>query len=164
MKNIDYVSFSEYMAKLASEHTQIHHSPSELHFCRGELQDFWSKSRSDIYFPCVILEGRELEYSSNSSQIFKTISSAFIIQDTYELNGDYEEIEKVLSSCEKIGEDFLTRMILDAHSQQAPFIRCEINDIDAVFIQNTAYKYVGCRFSFSIKHILQHNNSNIWIK
>ena len=151
MKDSYFIDYVAYMATLASSHVELNHSKDDKHFCRGELQDFFASSRSAIKYPCVILEGCELKYDGNSTNVIKTRESSFIVSDAYKEKDDYDEIQNALSRCERIGEEIIGKMINDAQNDESDFIGISISNIEAVYLQNETLKTVGCRFSFSIE-------------
>lgn len=154
------VDYTSYMRQLAMSHTSIQHSPTETHFFRGELQEFFQRLRSDVCFPCLIAEGCEVEYSGSKDAPIKKRSTSFIIADRYDQQNDYADIQAQMSGCEKIAEEVLGRMLSD---KGAPFEKIEFSSIEGAYLQNEVERYVGYRVSFVAVENVCLINKNVWI-
>lgn len=158
------VDFTELMAGLAAAHTGLKHRADDKHFFRGEVEEFFRQFRSDVRFPCLILEGSDLEYSGSPSNTVKTRHCAFIIADTYSLKDDYDSIQERMSDCEKIGEEIIGKMLQMAEEDDTLLVGLDINTVTAVYMQNQTNRYCGCRFEFDIEQQNCLYNPNVWQK
>lgn len=141
------IDYAAYMRTLAEKHRQLHHSKGDKHFFRGELQEFFENLRSVVRFPCLVLESSEVEYTGIRPNISKRRTTSFIIADTYDLVGDFGEMELKVSGCERIAEQILGRMIAD---KVKPFSKIDPESITAEYLANTAQKYVGYRVTLTL--------------
>ena len=151
----DYlVDVTNYMAGLAALHTSLNHRPpANRHFFRGELEEFYNKLRSDVKFPCMILEGSEIDYEGQIYNLTKVRHCAFMIVDSIERMRDYEEIQERMSRCERIGEQIMGRIIREAgdSASGSPFSRLLISEMSAEYWHNEPQKYVAFRMRFTVK-------------
>lgn len=141
------IDYTTYMRTLAEKHRQLRHSKNNKHFFRGELQEFFENLRSVVKFPCMVLEGSEVDYTGQRPNVSKRRTTSFIIADSYDLVGDFGEMELKVSGCEKIAEQILGRMMTD---KEKPFKKIEDESISGEYLANTAQKYVGYRVTFSL--------------
>ena len=98
----------KYFEKLASEHIEIKHTAQNKHFYRFELDEVLTGMCSNIKYPALILEAYDFNYSeSNSDNIRKKRSGAFILIDRVSDMKDFNRIHEVWDNMEMIGEDLL---------------------------------------------------------
>ena len=140
---IDYTNF---MRSLAVRHRDLKQSAESKHFFRGELQEFWQQFRSDVCFPCLIVEGSDNEYVGQENNIVKKRNTSFIVADRYDQHDEYNEIQLQMSRCEEIAEQIMGRVI---SSEDSPFQKVEVESITGQYLQNESNKYVGYRISFA---------------
>lgn len=157
------VDFTALMSSLASAHRDLRHRTDEKHFFRGEVEEFFRQFRSDVNFPCLILEGSELDYSGSEYNVVKTRHGAFIVADTYALKDEYDTIQQKMSECERIGEEFVGKMLQLAEEGNAIVAGLDINSVSAVYMQNQTNRYAGCRFEFDIVQRGCLFNPNVWV-
>ena len=153
------------MAGLAALHTSLNHRPpANRHFFRGELEEFYNKLRSDVKFPCMILEGSEIDYEGQSYNLTKIRHCAFMIVDSIPQLRDYEEIQERMSRCERIGEQVMGRIIKEAGDPKSgsPFARLLISEMSAEYWHNEPQKYVAFRMRFTVKGKVQLCGEGIW--
>ena len=162
----DYLTdVTNYMAGLAALHTALNHRPPKSkHFFRGELEEFYNKLRSDVKFPCMILEGSEIDYEGNTYNLTKIRHCAFMIVDNIDKMRDYEEIQERMSYCEKIGEQVMGRIIKEAGKPEtgSPFAQLMITDMAAEYWHNETQKYVAFRMKFTVKGKVQLCGKDVW--
>ena len=153
------------MARLASLHTGLNHRPPKSkHFFRGELEEFYNKLRSDVKFPCMILEGSEIDYEGQTYNLTKLRHCAFMIVDNIEKMRDYDEIQSQMAKCERIGEQVMGRIIKEAGDARAgsPFSRLLITDMSAEYWHNETQKYVAFRMKFTAKGKVSLCGKDVW--
>lgn len=141
------IDYTAYMRTLAEKHRQLHHSKGNKHFFRGELMEFFENLRSVVKFPCLILEGNEVEYVGKHPNVSKNRTASFIIADSYDLVGDFGEMDLKWSGCERIAEQIIGRMMTD---KSKPFRSIDTEGIAGEYIANTAQKYVGYRVTLTL--------------
>lgn len=159
------IDVTNYMAGLAALHTSLNHRPpKEKHFFRGELEEFYNKLRSDVKFPCMILEGSEIDYIGQTYNLAKVRHCAFMIVDNIEKMRDYEEIQVRMSKCEKIGEQIMGRIIQEAGKPEtgSPFAQLVVSDMSAEYWHNEVQKYVAFRMKFTVKGRVQLCGTDVW--
>lgn len=141
------IDYTAYMRSLAEKHKKLQHSNSNKHFFRGELQEFFENLRSVVKFPCLVLESNEVEYIGKQPNVSKNRTTSFIIVDSYNLVGDFGEMDLKWSGCEMVAEQIIGRMITD---KVKPFQRIEAESITGEYMANTAQKYVGYRVTLTL--------------
>lgn len=145
MKN--YLSdYTAYMRHLAEQHRELRHTEGDRHFFRGELQEFFENLRSRVNFPCLVVESSEVEYGGERSNPYKQRTTSFIVADSYDQVGDYNEMEYRMSICERIAEQLLGRMMND---REKPFRFVKIEEASGEYLANEAQRYVGYRITLS---------------
>lgn len=141
------IDYTAYMRSLAEKHRELHHTTEEKHFFRGELEEFWKQFRSDVCFPCLIVEGSDNDYSGSEHNLVKKRNTSFIVAEHYDQHEDYDEIQLKMSRCEEIAEQIMGHILID--EENCPFQRVEIESITGHYLQNESNRYVGYRISFS---------------
>lgn len=161
MKNY-LIDYTAYMRQLAAEHVRLHHTPDEPHFFRGELEEFMDGLRSKVSFPCLVTESNEVEYEGTKNNLSKKRSTSFIIVDTYDNVGDFNETDEKMSLCEMIAEDILGRMITDT---QKPFRMAQIDEAEGNYLLHMSERYVGYRVNLTmIEPNICLTNNTVWTK
>lgn len=159
MKNY-LIDYTVYMRTLATRHRRLHHTPEEPHFFRGELQEFFEGLRSRVEFPCLIVEGSEVEYAGTRQNLTKRRNTSFIVADSYDQVGDFSEMEEKMSGCEMIAEELLGRMLTDTSK---PFHNVEIEGAEGQYLANESQKYVGYRVNLTlIEPNICIKNKEVW--
>ena len=69
------------------------------------------------------------------------------IVDSYDLVGDFGEMDLKWSGCERVAEQIIGRMMTD---KVKPFQRIEAESITGEYMANTAQKYVGYRVTLTL--------------
>ena len=133
-----------YIESLAALHALVRHSGSAKHYFRGELEEFYTDLRNRVNFPAVIAEGFELSYTSGD----KTRETSFIVAAAYRGNQNWPAIYEALDLCERIGDEFLRRMVADG--EEASVICANIEPLSAVTLLNEQHLYVGIRYTVRI--------------
>lgn len=121
--------FKTYMKNLCEYHNELRHTDSECHYVwviQPKVQDpfsppslwlenFINMKRTKLRAPFVIVENYLWSYiDNNSDNRIKKITWAFTVFDKAK-EDDSAEINAALDKTERIGEDFLARMIEDFH-------------------------------------------------
>ena len=142
MENINETptQFVTYIEKLSRLHKEVKHSTTEKHFFRGEIDEFFMGIRNKVRFPAIISEGYDLYYDESKQR-----NSSFIVCQQYKEDDNYDQIQSAWADCERIGEDFLRRMI-DNPDEICGNFQYSTGEM----IQNEQEKYVGIRFSISL--------------
>lgn len=142
MENINStpIQFVAYIKKLCRLHKEVKHSETERHFFRGEIEEFFMGIRNKVRFPGIISEGYDLYYDENKQR-----NSSYIVCQQYKEDDNYDQIESAFADCERIGEDFLKRMIDNQDEICGVF-----QSSNAEMLHNTQERYVGIRFSISL--------------
>ena len=142
----------EYFEKLASEHIEIKHTVKDKHFYRFELDEVLTGMCSNIKYPALILEAYDFNYSeSNSDNIRKKRSGAFILIDKVSDMKDFNKIHQVWDKLELIGDDILVKMKADKESRLVPVLKeFNINECTGTPLSITELGQHGIRFSFNL--------------
>ena len=157
----DYYS---YMESLARAHSEIGHSAAARHFFRGEVEEFFQQFRSEVRFPCLIVERSDNRYEGNIPlATVKSRQLSFIIADRYDQHDDADEVEAKMSRCERIAEQVLGRMIADPDDDGSnPFIEVDTSTIEGQYLQNMQDRYVGYRLTLEVKEKVCLLNNSVW--
>lgn len=155
------IDYTNYMRSLATAHRELKHTPEEKHFFRGELQEFFKQFRSDVCFPCLIVESSENEYEGMQSNAWKKRNTSFIVAERYDQHDDYDEIQLKMSRCEAIAEQVMGRMLNDDFPT-CPFQGIEVESIVGQYLQNEQNRYVGYRLSFTGKTATCFNQLSVF--
>lgn len=142
----------EYFEKLAGEHIEIKHSALDKHFYRFELDEVLTGVCTGIKYPALILEGYDFNYSeSNSDNIRKKRSGAFILIDKVSDRKDFNRIHEVWDAMELIGDDILVKMKADKESRLVPVLRdFNINECNGAPLAVAELGQYGVRFTFNL--------------
>lgn len=142
-----------YFETLATKHVNILHSAGEKHFYRFELDEVIAGLCTDLNYPALILESYDFNYSeSNSDNIRKKRSGAFILIDLVKDLKDYDRIHQVWDEMEVIGEDILVKMKADKESRLVPVLRgFNINECEGIPLSVIKLGQHGVRFSFNLE-------------
>lgn len=142
-----------YLRKLASLNKRLAHTDQESHYFRGELEEFYTGFRDRVNFPALIQEGSEIRFSSdNADNAFKERETSFIIVQNYGQDDHYDEIYAAFDLCEKIGDEIIRKMNSDKYRPECMVIKdFNLDYTSGIFIQNIRERYVGVRYSFTLK-------------
>jgi len=146
-------AFSEYMENLAALHVDLSHSDGEKHFFRGELSEFYAGFRDSVNFPALILEGSELQFTSDQAHnSFKIRDTSFMIVQHYAESDDYDAIAGAFDFCEQIGDDIFRKINSDKYDPCCMVIKdFHFDDVSAFQIQNEKERYAGWRYTIAPK-------------
>ena len=109
--------YYQYIESLARSHRMVAHSDTEKHFFRGELEEFYMDLRNRVKFPAVIAESWEITFTQGS----KERETSFIIAAAYKESKNWQNIYAALDLCERIGDEFLRRILTDTIRMSCPF-------------------------------------------
>lgn len=142
----------EYMETLAAEHVSIQHTASSKHFYRFELDEVLTGMCGKMNYPALVLEGYDFDYSeSNSDNIRKKRSGAFILIDKVNDLKDFNRILEVQDEMEEIANDILIKMKSDKESRLIPVLRdFNISDSTGVTLSIMQLGQHGVRVTFSL--------------
>ena len=149
-----------YMKHLSERYKPTNH---EGGFFRGELEEFYQALRSKVEFPCLVVEGFKNELDNPSSdRYFKCRTTSFTVVCSYQEYQNYDAIEKALGESEEHGEEFIKQMLFDGRESDCQVL---IEDISTLIIDNAPEKYIGLRYTFTIKSFFNTQpNKTIWRK
>lgn len=142
----------EYFENLAGKHISIRHTPASKHFYRFELDEVLTGIASNIKYPALILEGYDFNFSeSNSDNILKRRSGAFMIINRVADPKNYDRIHEVWDELESITDDIIVRMKSDKESRLIPVLR----DFDISSCEGTIFSVAqlgqhGIRITFNL--------------
>ncbi len=142
-----------YFKSLAEKHVDIRHSATSKHFYRFELDEVITGMCSNIKYPALILEAYDFNYrESNSDNIRKKRTGAFIIIDRVKDQKNFEEIHEVWEKCEEIGNDILIKMREDKESGLYPVLRdFNISETEGIPFPVISLGQYGVRISFAME-------------
>lgn len=140
------IDYTAYMRGLAERHSALRHTAEEKHFFRGELQEFFEQFRSEVCFPCMIVESSDNSYGGTPHHLTKSRTTSYIIADRYDQHDDYGEVQLRMTRCEQIAEQVLVRLLSDTDS---PFDCIAIESLEGQYLQNEGSRYVGYRVTFT---------------
>jgi hypothetical protein len=158
-KFADLVSYFE---KIASEHIEIRHTAAKKHFYRFELDEVITALCTNINYPALILESYDFNYGdSQSDNIMKHRSGAFILIDRVPDQGDYNKIHEVWDNMEQIGDDILVRMRSDKALRNEPAVRdFNISASEGMPFNVKSLGQYGVRFTFILKSPVNNEIDN----
>ena len=147
--------YHDYFEGCARRHSLLRHGAGgRLAFVRGEVEEFFQRFRSEVSFPCLILESSECAYpNSEPALTLRHRTGAFIIADTYGLQKDYDDMQLAMQRCERIAEDIIGRMLNDSATDldpQAVPPFTSVGNITMQYLQNQPMKYVGARVELTV--------------
>lgn len=135
--------YYQYIEDLAKSHVMVRHSDTEKHFFRGELEEFYMDLRNKVKFPAVIAESWEITFNQET----KERETSFIIASSYRESKNWESIYFVMDLCERIGDDFLRRIISDTSDGA---ICADVELLSAVPMLDEQHLYVGVRYTIRL--------------
>lgn len=139
--------WANYFKELVAEHKFLTPSTQTKHFFFGEYDEFFSQFRSRVVFPAFIFESSQIDVDIQPHQTFLKRTMCFICCSKY-TRDDYEDINRVLSNCEKAGLSILGRLQNDITT--ADMCNYRILDIHAEPCVNEPQHYCGWRFEFVV--------------
>lgn len=142
-----------YLKSIAEKHVEIRHSAASKHFYRFELDEVLTGMCGNMNYPALILEAYDFDYrESNSDNIRKKRSGAFIILGKVKDLKDFDRIHELWDQCEEIGNDILLKMKEDKESGLVPVLRdFDISECSGSPLSITELGQHGMRFSFSFE-------------
>jgi hypothetical protein len=115
----NYKELEEYFESLATKHTYLKHTPTEKHFYRIDIEEYLLGVDSAIY-PLASLERAEFNLSGpHNDNISKNRTVSLMIIDKFEAD-DHDEINKIYSETEEVGEEFIKRILYDVELGTLP--------------------------------------------
>lgn len=134
------MNYYQYIEQLATQHKLVAHSENEKHYFRGELEEFYMDLRNKVRFPAVVAESFELSFDNQ----YKQRETSFIIVVAYKESKNWTQIYSAYDLCERIGDEFLRRMIDDA-SNGALCANVEL--LSATPLLDEQHLYAGIRYT-----------------
>lgn len=138
--------YYQYIEGLARSHRLVAHTPARKHFFRGELEEFYMDLRNRVKFPAVVAESFELSWDEDAE--FKRRETSFIIAAAYNESKNWDNIHTAFDLCERIGDEFLRRMMEDAADGS---LCAAIVPVSAVPVLNEQHLYAGIRYTITVK-------------
>lgn len=157
MKTSAYIS---YFQTAAENHKQIKHSATEKHFFRLNIEELITGLRSEMNYPCLVLESHEGTLSdAKSDNVRDNLTGAFMILENVD-TGDFDDETTKLDKCQKIGFDIISKMWKDRKIRYLSGF-----DPESVTYQKVDFKTnhaSGYRFTFVINDLaaIQFNPNN----
>lgn len=142
--NTNILDLHSYFEDLAKKHERILHSSEKKHFFKGGLEEFFAGLRNKVKFPAVVFDGFELRYDGKDDDIQKEREFSFTICQQFETAGNVEQRTQAVSDCEKIGEEFIKKIIYDLDESSCGFL---FSCASGILMENTNEKYVGIEFT-----------------
>lgn len=140
-------TYYNYIENLSEKHTLVQHSPTgEKHFFRGELEEFFMDLRNKVTFPAIIAESFEIRYGGDEGDT-KTRETSFIVAASYRESKNWDKINEKLELCERIGDEFLRRMMDDAENGG---VCANFVPVSAVPMLNEQHLYAGIRYTIDV--------------
>ena len=161
--NTFLTDYYTYMEGLARTHIRLLHSTSSRHFFRGEVEEFFQQFRSEVRFPCLIVERSDNRYVGNIPMAtIKSRQLSFIVADRYDQHDDADDVELKMSLCEETAEQILGRMFADIDGDSSPFLELDTASIEGQYLQNMQDRYVGYRITLEAKEQACLYNHKVW--
>ena len=132
--------YYQYIESLARSHRMVAHSDTEKHFFRGELEEFYRDLRNKVKFPAVIAESWEITFQDET----KERETSFIIAAAYKESKNWGHIYAAIDLCERIGDEFLRRIIADVDDGKF----CgDVELMSAIPMVDEQHLYAGVRYT-----------------
>ena len=147
-----YKDLVSYFENLSRRHVEIGHNDAEQHFYRFELDEVITGMCGEMNYPALTLEGYDVNYrESESDNIRKARTGAFILIDEIGDSKDFNAIADGYDKLEQIGEDILIKMKADKESRQYPVLReFDITQCEGVPFAPPQKGQVAFRFTFNL--------------
>lgn len=107
------MTFSDYIANLASEHQAIKHSEQECHYSDLSEDAQNAFSHRKMHYPCVVLDEGGAVFSGSDSQPYQTDFYQLLFVDHVRDTGNATEIRDAFTRMKTVAKDFLKRMVRD---------------------------------------------------
>lgn len=133
--------YYQYIESLARSHKMVRHSDTDKHFFRGELEEFYMDLRNKVKFPAVIAESWEITFQNET----KERETSFIIAVAYKESKNWGYIYAAIDLCERIGDEFLRRIIADVLLLQD--ICGDVELMSAIPMVDEQHLYAGVRYT-----------------
>lgn len=149
----DYKELEEYFEALATLNKYIKNTADRKTFYRIDVEEYITKIDS-AHYPFFSLERAEFGLSApNPDNISKNRTVAFMIVDTFE-NGDFDQQNVIYDATEKVGEQFINRILKDVETLALPKLLRNL-DVNSIALQhlpaNPVEKYCGVRVTMGIQ-------------
>ena len=132
--------YYQYIERLARSHRMVAHSDTEKHLFRGELEEFYMDLRNKVKFPAVIAESWEITFQDET----KERETSFIIAAAYKESKNWGHIYAAIDLCERIGDEFLRRIIADVDDGKF----CgDVELMSAIPMVDEQHLYAGVRYT-----------------
>lgn len=132
-----------YIEELARLNTRVAHTDTEKHYFRGELEEFYTDLRNKVRFPAVVAESWEISFPDDH----KDRETSFIIASAYKESKNWQHIYAALDLCERIGDEFLRRIMADASNGA---ICADVELLAAVPMLDEQHLYAGVRYTIRL--------------
>lgn len=145
--NSNILDLHQYFEDLAKKHKSVLHTDQKKHFFKGGIEDFFKGLKNKVKFPAVVFEGFELNYSGEGDDVEKDREFSFIIIQEYATNENVDQIAKATSDCERIGEDFIKKILDDIENSSCKF---SFRGATGILMENTNEKSIGMQFTCNL--------------
>ena len=135
--------YYQYIENLARSHKMVRHSDTDKHFFRGELEEFYMDLRNKVKFPAVIAESWEITFQEEN----KKRETSFIIAAAYKESKNWGNIYAAIDLCERIGDEFLRRIIADV--DEGKFCG-DVELMSAIPMVDEQHLYAGVRYTIQM--------------
>lgn len=145
--NDNVTNLHAYFEDLAKKHKSILHTDQKKHFFKGGIEDFFTGLKNKVKFPAIVFDGFELNYNGDGDDIEKDREFSFIVVQEYSTVGNVDQIAQATSDCERIGEDFIKKILDDIENSSCMFsFRCATG----ILMENTNEKSIGMQFTCNL--------------
>lgn len=138
------MTFSDYIANLASGHKAIKHSEQECHYSDLSEDAQNAFAHRKMHYPCVVLDEGGAVFSGSDSETLQTDFYQLLFVDHVRDTGNATEIRDAFTRMKTVAKDFLKRMVRDR--RRVPLMkRFSIVDVEMekVYLESPAlYGYV----------------------
>ncbi|MBQ3734339.1 MAG: hypothetical protein II859_10300 [Bacteroidales bacterium] len=135
--------YYQYIEGLARSHKMVRHSDTDKHFFRGELEEFYMDLRNKVKFPAMIAESWEITFQEEN----KKRETSFIIAAAYKESKNWGNIYAAIDLCERIGDEFLRRIIADV--DEGKFCG-DVELMSAIPMVDEQHLYAGVRYTIQM--------------
>lgn len=148
-----------YFEKLASQHIDIAHKPTEKHFFRMEIDEFATGLPSQVRFPAIMLESYTYNLiDRKSDNPVKVREGAFVLMDYVKDMGDYDLMHQKWDKLEAIGDEIIARLRKDKRNINSPMRDLNLDSVTATLITfPDVNNVVSIRYSYEIQSAFQQD-------
>lgn len=133
------MEFSEYIAyfeEVSRKHKGIGHTDAEKHFYRLDIEELITGLRSDLNFPCLLLESLTGHLNdTDADSVQDILTGAFTILKQVD-PGDFTMEMQALQESIRIGKDIISKIRHDSRRTKVPVI-------EGFFLSSVLYEKVG---------------------